>query len=57
MLFRSAQIVLSTFLTSQTINVAEIFAAAAVAVVPLVLVFLVMQRYIVEGAKFSSGKE
>jgi len=53
----TAQIVLSTFLTSQTINVAEIFAAAAVAVVPLVLVFLVMQRYIVEGAKFSSGKE
>jgi multiple sugar transport system permease protein len=53
----TAQIVLSTFLTSQTINIAEIFAAAAVAVVPLILVFLLMQRYIVEGAKFSGGKE
>jgi len=35
----------------------KLFAAAAVGVAPLVLVFLVMQRYIVEGAKFSGGKE
>ena len=39
------------------INLAQLFAAAAVGVLPLVLVFLVMQRYIVEGAKFSGGKE
>jgi multiple sugar transport system permease protein len=53
----TVQVVLSTFLTAQTINLAELFAAAAVAILPLVLVFLLMQRYIVEGAKFSGGKE
>lgn len=51
------QIALSTFLTSETINLPEIFAAAAVAVAPVVVVFLIMQRHIVEGAKFSGGKE
>ena len=51
------QIVLSTFLTGQTIDLSELFAAAAVAVAPLVLVFILMQRYIVEGTKFSGGKE
>ena len=53
----TVQVVLSTFLTSQTVNYALLFAAAAVGVAPLVIVFLFMQRYIVEGAKFSSGKE
>ena len=53
----TVQVVLSTFLTAQTQNLAQLFAAAAVGVLPLVLVFLVMQRYIVEGAKFSGGKE
>jgi multiple sugar transport system permease protein len=53
----TVQVVLSTFLTSQTVHLSTLFAAAAVAVAPLVLVFLVMQRYIVEGAKFSGGKE
>lgn len=51
------QVVLSTFLTAQTIDLSQLFAAAVVAVVPLVVVFLLMQRYITEGAKFSSGKE
>ena len=53
----TVQVVLSTFLTAQTQNLAQLFAAAAVGVAPLVLVFLIMQRYIVEGAKFSGGKE
>ena len=53
----TVQVVLSTFLTAQTQNLAQLFAAAAVGVLPLVLVFLVMQRYIVAGAKFSGGKE
>ncbi len=53
----TVQVVLSTFLTAQTINLAQLFTAAAVGVAPLVVVFLLMQRYIVEGAKFSSGKE
>ncbi len=51
------QIVLSTFLTAQTVNLHELFAAALVAVLPLVVVFLVMQKYIVEGITFSGGKE
>jgi len=53
----TVQVVLSTFLTAQTLNLSQLFAAAAVGVAPLVLVFLIMQRYIVEGAKFSGGKE
>lgn len=53
----TVQVVLSTFLTAQTQNLSQLFAAAAVGVAPLVLVFLLMQRYIVEGAKFSGGKE
>lgn len=53
----TVQVVLSTFLTAQTLNLSKLFAAAAVGVAPLVLVFLLMQRYIVEGAKFSGGKE
>lgn len=53
----TVQVVLSTFMTAQTIDLPQLFAAAAVGVAPLVLVFLFMQRYIVEAAKFSSGKE
>lgn len=53
----TVQVVLSTFLTAQTVNLAQLFTAAAVAVIPLVFVFLLMQRSIVEGAKFSGGKE
>ncbi len=29
----------------------------ALSILPFVLIFLFMQRYIVEGAKFSGGKE
>ncbi|RYX83368.1 carbohydrate ABC transporter permease [bacterium] len=53
----TVQVVLSTFITAQKANYAQLFAAAFVGVLPLVVVFLAMQRYIVEGAKFSSGKE
>ncbi len=53
----TVQVVLSTYLTSQSIHLSALFAAAAVGIAPLVLIFLFMQRYIVEGAKFSGGKE
>ncbi|BDI30226.1 sugar ABC transporter permease [Capsulimonas corticalis] len=53
----TVQVVLSTFLTAQTMHLAQLFAAVAVAVLPLIVVFLVMQRSIVEGATFSGGKE
>ena len=45
----TAQIALSTFLTSQTINLPGLFAGAVVTIAPLVAMFLVAQRYIVEG--------
>jgi multiple sugar transport system permease protein len=53
----TVQVVLSTFLTAQSVNLSELFTAALVGVTPLVIVFLIMQRHIVEGAKFSGGKE
>src|SRR5690606_21355106 len=45
----TVQIVLSTKLAAQTIDLQELFAAAMVSVAPLVLVFLFFQRYIVQG--------
>ncbi len=52
----TVQIVLSTFLTAQTVNLSELFMGAAVAIAPLVVVFLIMQRYIVEGVALSGVK-
>lgn len=43
------QIVLSTFLTAQTINLHELFMGAAVAIFPVLILFGVGQRYLVEG--------
>lgn len=45
------QIALSTFLTQQTSHLHELFVAAAVAILPLVLMFVVLQRWIVEGVE------
>ncbi len=47
----TVQIVISTFLTAQTINLHELFIGAALAILPLVIIFLLLQRYIVEGVK------
>lgn len=52
----TVQVVLSTFLTAQTINLPMLFMGAAVGALPLVLIFLVMQRYIVEGVRLSGIK-
>ncbi|MFJ8441037.1 carbohydrate ABC transporter permease [Kitasatospora griseola] len=52
----TAQIALSTFLTSQTINLPGLFAGAVVTITPLVVMFLVAQRYIVEGIASSGLK-
>ncbi|MCC9306569.1 carbohydrate ABC transporter permease [Kitasatospora sp. RB6PN24] len=52
----TAQIALSTFLTSQTINLPGLFAGAVVTVTPLVVMFLIAQRYIVEGIATSGLK-
>lgn len=45
----TVQVVLSTFLTAQTINLPALFMGAAVGIFPLVVIFIVLQRYIVQG--------
>jgi multiple sugar transport system permease protein len=52
----TVQVVLSTFLTAQTINLPMLFMGAAVGAAPLIVVFLFMQRYIVEGVRLSGVK-
>lgn len=52
----TVQVVLSTFLTEQTPDFPELFAGAAVAIIPLVVIFLVLQRFIVRGVAMSGVK-
>jgi len=52
----TVQVVLSTFLNAQVLNLPMLFMGAIVAALPLVIVFLVMQRYIVEGVRLSGIK-
>lgn len=47
----TVQIALSTFLTAQSVDLAELFMAAVVAILPLLLMFLFLQRWIVEGVE------
>lgn len=49
----TVQVALSTFTTSQTVVIHELFVAAIVSVLPLLLVFLLLQRYIVAGVERS----
>jgi multiple sugar transport system permease protein len=50
------QVVLSNFLNAQVLNLHELFMGAIVATLPLIVIFLVLQRYIVEGYKQSGLK-
>lgn len=52
----TVQIALSSFLTSQTVNLPELFAGTAVTILPLVIMFLVAQRHIVQGIAMSGLK-
>lgn len=52
----TVQVVLSTYLTAQTINLPALFMGAAIAVLPLIIIFVVMQRYIVEGVRVTGIK-
>ncbi|MEV5592389.1 carbohydrate ABC transporter permease [Streptomyces sp. NPDC052496] len=49
----TVQVALSTFTTAQSLNLHELFIAAAVSIAPLVVVFLLLQRYIVAGVERS----
>ena len=51
--FHTVQVALSTFMTSQGVNVPQLFTGALVAIIPVVLVFLFLQRYLVEGVERS----
>ncbi len=52
----TVQVVLSTFLTAQTINLPALFMGAALGILPVVAIFFIVQRYIVEGVKVTGIK-
>lgn len=52
----TVQLVLSTFITAQTINIPELFMGVAVAITPLVILFFFFQRYIITGVARSGIK-
>lgn len=52
----TVQVVLSTFITAQTINIPELFMGVAVSIVPLMILFFFLQRYIMEGVARSGIK-
>jgi len=45
----TVQIALSTFMTNQTVNFHLIFMATAISILPLIFVFLFLQRWLVQG--------
>ena len=47
------QVVLSTFITAQIINLPSLFMGALVAIIPILLIFAFLQRYLVDGFKRS----
>ena len=53
----TVQIALSTFLTAQTVNLPQLFIAAAIAILPLVVIFVFLQRWIVQGVERSGISE
>lgn len=53
---RTVQVTLSQFMTSQLVNYPELFAGALVAIVPVICVFLFLQRYLVQGVATSGMK-
>ena len=45
----TVQVALSSFLTAQTIQIHQLFIAAAVSILPLLVVFIFLQRWLVQG--------
>jgi ABC-type glycerol-3-phosphate transport system permease component len=48
---------LSTFLAAQTVNLPQLFIAASIVILPLVVMFVFIQRWIVEGVERSGISE
>ena len=51
--FRTVQVALSQFLTSQRVDYSQLFLGAAVAIAPVLVVFVVLQRWLVQGVERS----
>jgi len=51
--YRTVQVALSTFMTSQGVDGPELFTGGLVAIIPVVVVFVVLQRFLVEGVEHS----
>ena len=51
--YRTVQVALSTYTTSQRVDTAQVFVGATVAIAPVLLVFLFLQRYLVQGVERS----
>ena len=51
--FRTVQVALSQFMSSQRVDTPQLFVGAAVAILPVLLVFLFLQRYLVQGVERS----
>ncbi|MDQ3544632.1 MAG: carbohydrate ABC transporter permease [Actinomycetota bacterium] len=47
----TVQVALSSFLNAQSPKVSQLFAASAIAILPLLIAFILLQRYIVEGVE------
>jgi multiple sugar transport system permease protein len=52
----TVQVVISNFLNAQVLNLHELFISAAIAMLPLLIIFFFLQRYIAEGFKQSGIK-
>jgi multiple sugar transport system permease protein len=44
---------LASFITAQSVNLHELFVAAAVSVLPLLVAFVILQRHIIAGVERS----
>ncbi|NEA32728.1 carbohydrate ABC transporter permease [Streptomyces sp. SID13031] len=53
----TVQVAMSTFITAQTVNVHQLFMAAAVSILPLILIFAFLQRYLIQGVTQSGIKD
>ncbi|MDO5740231.1 MAG: carbohydrate ABC transporter permease [Ornithinimicrobium sp.] len=53
----TVQVALSSFLTAQSAQISQLFMAALIAILPLLLMFLVLQRWIVQGVERSGISE
>lgn len=45
----TVQISLATFITAQTVNIHELFMAAAIAMLPILVLFVFLQRHLIQG--------